>query len=230
MMCSKEIDATNLFLPWKEESSSSPIHGKEILLLSNDNIKEYVVAPKNPDSLTCDKQYYHFGLRISTTASAQEFTDQWNNNKYNLGEKYPILKTVSMKPSEMQTSSTAYAVGYFINSTERGDYTTLNEELTKMTNYKVEVSFQTVNQEKVSATIWNNTNSKAEALDINPKSKAFCSAKYKDSPAALVVYVDKKEHVKEVRRLMYDKYGVIENENEWPMIPDGSKMVFVPII
>ena len=29
---------------------------------------------------------------------------------------------------------------------------------------------------------------------------------------------------------MYDKYGVIENENEWPMIPDGSKMVFVPII
>ena len=135
-----------------------------------------------------------------------------------------------MKPSEMQSSSTAYAVGYFTGSTERGDYNTLNKTLAELTEVKVEASFQTVNQNKVSATIWESAVRIAEKVDDNPKSRQHKSMKYKASPAALVVYVKKKEHVKTIRNILYDKYGVIENENSWPTLPDGSKMVFTPIL
>ena len=154
MMCTKLIDADTYLLPWKETSSSAPLHGKEIMLLANESMTDYVAAPRNPECLTRDKFYYCYGLRLKTSVPVQEFTEQWNNNKYNCTERYPILKWVSMKPAEMQRSSTAYAVGYFIGSTERGDYKTLNEALAEMTEVKLEVSFQTVNQNKVSATIW----------------------------------------------------------------------------
>ena len=50
-------------------------------------------------------------------------------------EKYPILKWVSMRPSEMQTSHTAYAIGYFAGTTERGDYQTINKTLLNTHQY-----------------------------------------------------------------------------------------------
>ena len=231
MICSKEIDKNNQLMPWKEASNAAPLHGKEIMMLGNDIIKEYVAAPKNPECLTRDKTYYHYGLRIKTTKTVKEFTEQWNNHKYNLTNQYPILQWVSMRPSEMQTSSTAYAVGYFMGSSERGDYKTLNEELQEnFPNARVEVSFQTINQEKVSSQIWAIANSKAEATGTQPKSKASRTIKYKNSPSALVVYVDKKEHIREIKRTLYDNYGTIENENTWPTMPDGSTMLFAPIL
>ena len=230
MMCTKLIDRNTYLLPWKENSTVAPLHGKEITLLANESMKEYVAAPRNPECLTRDKFYYHFGLRLKTNVPVQEFTEQWNNNKYNNTGKYPILKWVSMKPAEMQSSSTAYAVGYFIGSTERGDYRTLNETLAKITDVKTEASFQTVNQHKVSSIIWGSAIKIAEKHDVNPKSKAHKSMKYKASPAALIVYVEKKEYIKDIRRLLYDEYGIIEDENNWPTLPDGSKMVFSPIL
>ena len=231
MICSKEIDNTNQLLPWKEDSSAAPLHGKEIMVIGNEMIKEYVAAPKNPECLTRDKMYYHYGLRINTNKPVQEFTEQWNNNKYNLTKQYPILQWVSMRPSEMQTSSTAYAVGYFIGSSERGDYKTLSINLkTSFPQVKVEASFQTISQDKISSLIWEKANSKAEAADTSPKSKFARTIKYKFSPSALSVYVDKKEHVKTTRWTLYDKYGTIEDKNAWPTMPDGSKMLFVPIL
>ena len=231
MLCSKEIDQNNKLLPWKENSGSIPLHGKEILLLGNDTIKEYVASPKNLECLTRDKMYYHFGLRIKTVKSVHTFTEQWNNNKYNLTAKYPILKWVAMRPSEMQTSSSAYAVGYFIGSSERGEYKTLNNELKSIiTKPRIEASFQTISQDKVSSAIWGKANAKAEAEGVPPKSKQSRTIKYKYSPSALVVYVDKREHMKEARRVLYDKYGTLEENNSWPTMPDGSKMLFTPIL
>ena len=106
----------------------------------------------------------------------------------------------------------------------------MNEALAEMTEVKLEISFQTVNQNRVSATIWDLAVKTAEKVDINPNSKAHKSMKYKAAPAALIAYVEKKEHVKSIRRLLYDNYGVIKDENNWPTLPDGSKMMFTPIL
>ena len=208
MICSKEIDPTNELLAWKENSCAVPLHGKEILLIGNDMIKEYVAAPKKLECLTRDKMYYHFGLRIRTIKPVKSFTEQWNNNKYNMTSKYPILQWVAMRPSEMQISSTAYAVGYFIGSSERGEYQTLNNEIKLLhTNTKVEASYQTINQDKVSSVLWDRANRRVESEGTSPTSKQARMIKYKFSPTALVVYVDKREHVKDVRRALFDKYG-----------------------
>lgn len=231
MICSKEIDPTNELLAWKENSCAVPLHGKEILLIGNDMIKEYVAAPKKLECLTRDKMYYHFGLRIRTIKPVKSFTEQWNNNKYNMTSKYPILQWVAMRPSEMQISSTAYAVGYFIGSSERGEYQTLNNEIKLLhTNTKVEASYQTINQDKVSSVLWDRANRRVESEGTSPTSKQARMIKYKFSPTALVVYVDKREHVKDVRRALFDKYGMLEDNNMWPTMPDGSKMLFAPIL
>ena len=74
-----------------------------------------------------------------------------------------------------------------------------------MTNIKTEASIQTVNQGRVSHAIWEMTREKAEANGTDPNSKFARTIKYKYAPVALVVYVEKKEHVKEVRKLFYDQ-------------------------
>ena len=64
MICSKEIDPNTKLLAWKDQSSVLPLHGKEIMLIGGEMIKEYIAASKNPENLTKDKFYYHFGLNI----------------------------------------------------------------------------------------------------------------------------------------------------------------------
>ena len=71
---------------------------------------------------------------------------------------------------------------------------------------------------------------KVEADGIPSKSKLTKMIKYKHSPGALLVYTDKKEHAKEARRQMYDKYGTIQDENNWPTMSDDSKMLFAPLL
>ena len=129
-------------------------------------------------------------------------------------EKFPILKNISMRPSEMQQSSTAYAVGYFVGSSERGDYTSLNKTLKNITKVtKTEVSYQTVGQNNVSSKMWQKAYDKAMAYESNPNAKAHRSMKYKFSTPALMIYVDKKEHVKKAKRNLFDKFGTLEDEN-----------------
>ena len=100
----------------------------------------------------------------------------------------------------MQTSSAAYAIGYFLGSAERGVYSTLQAELCSITNMNTEISFQTVYQNKISQEHWNMAKDKASLTDSNPNSKHYKKVLYLNSTTALVVYVDKRENTEYTRQ------------------------------
>lgn len=193
MMATKEFDHSTKLLSWDEENKTeTELNGQEILLVGGDTIDKYINAPNKPQNLVHSKVYYHYGLRIKSKYPAYEFTEHWNNLRYNFKETHPILTSAVMRPAEMQTSSKTFPVGYFLGTTERGDYTTINNELHLITECNAEVSFQTVYQKGMSNIIWEDAKMKAEELNMNPQSKEYKRIKFKNSPTALIVYVSNK--------------------------------------
>ena len=229
VMCTKLIDPNTQIVPWRENSKVCPASGPEILLLAESTMKAYIMAPSNPEALTTNKTYHHYGLRIVTDIPVAEFTEQWNNNKYQYKDEYPCLSHVSMRPAEMQLSHSAYAVGYFQGSTERGEYSTIKESLVDITDVTTEASWQVVNQKDVSNRIWERATSKAIEAQRNPNHRLHKRTKFRYAPSALVVYVAKKEHVKDATMKLYEAYGKTI-DGHWPTLKDGSKMRFIPII
>ena len=71
---------------------------------------------------------------------------------------------------------------------------------------------------------------KAEETHPNPNSKGHKRIKFKNAPAALLVYVSQKVTVKSARRKLFDAYGEVDENGNWPVLLDGSKMMFAPII
>ena len=131
----------------------------------------------------------------------------------------------------MQSSSSAYDIGYFLGSMERGEYTTLKTNIASFTNANTELSFQTVYQHEISQKYWGVAKEKATNSDSNPNGKFHKKVLYLNSPLALIIaYVDKRENVKTARRTIFDLFGTLTEQGDWSVVGDGSRMRFVPIM
>ena len=108
---------------------------------------------------------------------------------------------------------------------KRGVYKTVKEELPKVTCTNTEASFQVVNQRGISSKIWQMAREKAEKEYPNPHSRGHKRIKINNMPSALVVYVDEKEQVKESRMKLYNKYGKIDEDGNWPILSNGEDEV-----
>ena len=50
-----------------------------------------------------------------------------------------------------------------------------------------------------------------------------------NAPYTLVVYVTRIQYVLNARRKLYNKYGKLTKDKEWPKMPDGSRLRFIPM-
>ena len=229
MQCSKIIDKESSLMPWSDVSTLGALNGNELRLHMGEKINEYIHIPELKDNLIEGKVYYQNGIRIKTQMTVYEFTERWSNMRYNKDENRPKIEWTPIKPAEMQSSDQAYPIGYFTGTTERGDYRTLNKTISEITDTNTEVSFQFVNQSGITPKIWQFARERAEMASDDPRSKLHKRTKFKYAPSALTVYVSDKAAIKEARRVLIKKYGKLEH-GLWPVMPDGSRMRFVPII
>ena len=229
MQGAKAIDKNASLMPWADSSEQKEIQGNELRLHTGEKINEYLDIPDLKENLVEGKMYYQNGVRIKTDLTAYEFTEKWSNKRYEKDEKYPNIEWIPLKPAEMQKSEKAYPIGYLVGTTERGDYNTLNEKIGLFTKTHTEVSFQFVNQAGVTPSIWQFARLQAEKANENPRSKLHKKTKFKYAPSALIVYVSDKTAIKSARRILIERFGKLEN-GLWPVMPDGSRMRFVPII
>ena len=229
MSCAKHIDNNASLKPWDINSKQKTLNGNEIKIFGRDEIQEYIDIPDLGENLIHGKIYYRCGMCIQTEMEVYEFTERWCNNKYSKDPNNPFCNWRPIRPAEMQKSHVAYPIGYFVGTTERGDYTTIQETISSVTGTETEVSYQFVNQDGVSQRVWKYAREQAELYYPDPVSKEHKRIKFSYAPSALVVYVAKKEAIKMARRTLVKKYGKLV-ENHWPIMPDGSRMRFVPII
>ena len=228
MACTKTIDAKATLLGWEDNYEIKPLAGQEVKLIGETAILDYVKIPKKIKSLQNKKMYYQFGLRIGTTIHVDKFIDKWNKQKYNMREEISGLQWMVVRRSEMQTSSNAYPIGYFLGSIERGEYTTLRNEIEEITGTNTEMSFQIVHQKDITNMIWEEAKKIASNEYQNPNSRGNKRIKYANSPQAMVVYVDEINKMEDARMALYSEYGKTEGDN-WRMLRDGSKMKFIPM-
>ena len=232
MQCVKEIDRSAKLMVWDEKDEGVDLDGQEIQIIGYTVIGKYIDSPTTMEvhpPLLGGRMYYHQGIRIKTDVPVYEFTETWNNMKYTHKETHECLNTISMKIAEMQKFSTPYPVGYFAGTTDRGDYTTLQKYL--MANYSnTEASYQILKQQKISKEIWIQAKEKAEEVYDNPYSKEYRRRKFKFSPSALVVYVGNEDEAVMIRRKLYQKYGSVDENGQWPVMIDGSRMKFIPLM
>ena len=230
MNCVKEIDPSASLLPWSDKNTMKSINGNEVKLLTKSILEKYIdISTKLVNKFTHGKIYYRNGLRIKTNLDVSTFVDIWSNKKYNVDNESPFKKWKSIKPAEMQRYEEGHAIGYFVGSVDRGDYSTIDKALREEFGNSVEASFQLIDQKGVSQKIWQHARERAEKRYENIYSKEHKREKFKYSPSGLVVYVGVKDQVKMIRRKICQKYGSIKN-NQWPKMQDGSRMRFMPII
>ena len=225
----KRIDSKASLLPWKAQSTHRPLNGNELRLHVGEKVNEYIDIPELKENLIEGKTYYQNGIRLKTELSTYEFTERWSNMRYGNTEESKGIEWFPLKPAEMQRAENSYPIGYFVGTTERGDYRTINKEISKSTKTHTEVSFQFVNQSGVTPKIWQFAREQAERANEDPRSKVHKRTKFKYAPSALTVYVSDRSSIKEARRILIEKYGKLEN-GLWPVMPDGSRIRFVPIL
>ena len=229
MMVFKRFNKETQLMTWRKDKEMKDLSGEEIKLLANDQIMNYVDLNTTEEVLKNGKKYYMNGIRIKSYDKANVIVKKWDIEKYKLKDKDSLLASIACKEAEMQTPDNAYAIGYMMGTTEKGDYTTLNKEISAITGVNTEASFQMVNQRGVSRRIWQLAKEKAEIKFPNPYSKEHRRLKFQYSPSALVIYVSREDDIETATEKLFEKFGST-TEGQWAEAPDGSRTRFVPII
>ena len=227
--CTKTIDPKARLITW-EESGENPLNAKEARLLSKEKIMKYISIPGNPTKLVVGRTYYQVGIRIKTNLTHVQFIAKWNNARYNAQREQQGPNWIAIKAAEVQDGPHAYAVGYFAGTTERGDYDTIQAHLQEQCQHPIELSYQLLNQTTLTKNLWKEARASAEKCDNNRKSRAYKSTLFKLAPAALTVYVYKREHIKETKHFLMEEYGEALDDGTWPILQDGSRSKFIPLM
>ena len=230
MKCAKIIDKDAALMPWENNSKLKTLNGLETRLVPDKEIKRYIDTPTaQGNNLTAGRVYYNNGIRIKTTMDVYNFVEDWNNKRYDKSDLSPFKEEWKpIKRVAMQRSATAHPIGYFISTTERGDYDTICNDLEKKYD-KVELSYQTVYQPGISSKVWEIATNRATEVFSNTTSKAHRQIKFSLAPSALTVFVSNEEEINRMTTEFINQFGEL-NEGSWPRMMDGSRMRFIPII
>lgn len=88
IMNAKDITNEAKLITWKKNGKQKELAGQEILMISEQIIREYVHIPKLTQVLISGRKYYNFGLRIKTELPVEYFVERWNYIKYKNREGY----------------------------------------------------------------------------------------------------------------------------------------------
>ena len=229
MGCAKEVDSKAKLLKWKKDEDE-PLNSNKVMFLKQEDAMDYINIPGNPSKLTIGKTYYQVGIRVATTLPVNRFIAIWNNLRYEANKNNTPKCWISMKAAEVQESDTAYAVGYFSGTTERGDYETLQNQMQEICQYPVEVSYQLLNQTILTKKLWKEARKRALQTSNDAQSKAYKKNLFNLAPAALTVYVYKMEHVKPIKYFLMQEFGEALDDGTWPILQDGSRSKFIPLM
>ena len=229
MRCAKEIDVGAGLMTWESGKKLKVLNGNEVRLQMDSVIKQYIDLPKTASDYRDGETYYGNGIRISTNVEINEFINRWNYKRYDRKNDNPFKNWKAVKPAEAQGFTNTIPIGYFIGTTEKGYYKTVQESVCEEFGGEVELSYQTIYQPGISQRIWNEATAIAHEANKDTRSREHKRIKFGMAPSALVVYVKDETKITDTRKHFMDSYGVKEGD-KWPQLHDGSSMRFMPMV
>ena len=227
----KQFESNAMICPWNMNTKAlvTPITYNDVDKLTYNEIREYLHLPNGTSSLIRDQMCHGIGINVKTEQEIQVFINKWNSIKYRSNDDKIRKDWMSVRRSEVQKNHRAIPVGFFQGSSENGVYELLNQELPKILDMDIEVSFQNIYQRGITGQFWENAKLEAKKQG-SEKSREFRRTKFNLAPSGLIAYVYKESDVSLALKKLMDKYGKQTEEKAWPQLPDGSRMKFIPLL
>ena len=226
-----KFDKDVKLLPWKIEGRPviAPIHINELYPMKDEQLREYLNIKNEDNNMAVNKLCHGFGINFKTKDKVSTFIDKWNSVKFDLRREIRSKGWIGAKRAEVQKYHNAIPIGFFQGSSENGVYDVLNEELSHHIGAQVEMSFQNIYQRGVTGQFWEVAKKEAHKQG-EEGTREFRRRKFSLAPSGLIVYVYRESDIKKALDMLVKLYSKETAEKAWPLLPDGSRMKFIPMV
>lgn len=219
----KNITKKVAIQPWYKETLLPSIEKSSGISEDLNTLRDYIVHEGSKNRKFRNGRNSRLLVNISfgkVAGGGEEIQHLWQLQTKEFNNKR--LMPITLKVACMQ-SEAYYPIGAFVNSSEKQVTKELAKGIGKVVGANIEIAYRDVPAEyKTIETFWVKAKERAGRGNIR--------GSYEYAPQALVVYTDEKvgvERMKIIQELM-TKYGKMTVEGKYPMMPDGSRMRYIP--
>ena len=210
----KEVDHKFVINAYHEDTNLPTIKKIEDIPLGLHAIRAYMPHIQVPPRRVKQGKNTGYRLRMSFSIQPDEFIHYWEMSK----RTYKKVPYLTLRKTPMQKSPTYNTAGFFINSSEKQCTQQLEEALSAILKTPIGLQFRPAAIDRHSQDkLWQ------EAKKDSPSPRDV----YLKAPMALQVYAKSQAQARNVASELYAMYGK-QVDGQYPRMPDGSRMRFVP--
>ena len=159
-------------------------------------------------------------VRITTSIPSEEFLHYWEISK----REHTSLEYVTLRKAPMQTA-TYHIAGYMLNSSDGQITDELERALKAELGCEIGIQHRPAPLDKrTSDDFWNQAKKEATDNYGNVDRRKL----FQHAPFALGIYAETRQNALLVAEKMHNKYGKQTEDGQYPRLPDGTRMRFVP--
>jgi len=219
----KNITKKVAIQPWYKETLLPSIEKSSGISEDLNTLRDYIVHEGSKNRKLRNGRNSRLLVNVpfgKVAGGGEEIQHLWQLQTKEFNNK--SLMPITLKVACMQ-SEAYYPIGAFVNSSEKQVTKELAKGLGEAIGANIAIAYRDVPAEyKTIETFWVKAKERAGRGNIR--------GSYEYAPQALVVYTDEKvgiERMKIIQELMI-KYGKMTVQGKYPMMPDGSRMRFIP--
>ena len=209
----KKVDKNAMINTWQEHRQMRTIKEIEDIPFTPADMKQYLNHPFNDRRIR--KKNSGWRINMALSIPHETFIHFWELSRHEHRE----IQYVSIKDAPIQ-SERHYYVGSFLNSSEGQISELLNLKLQEETQVPINLAYRNAPLDKKSQDrFWR------DAYNRNNQGEGPI---WQFAPLALTVYSDTAENSRMAAKYLMEKYGSQDGEGQYPRMPDGTRMRFIP--
>ena len=214
----KEVDRKAKVNTWEDESNLPTIGKPEDVPSNIADLRAYLAPERKGQTLGPGRNRCR--VRITTHITRDEFVHYWSMSK----RSFTKVEYIALRMAPLQ-HDTFHAAGFFLNSSDGQLVNELERRLTDEMGFKVGVSYRPAALAKRAANeLWRNAKQAKQNAPGHEQERVF----FRNAPFAQQVYAPTRKQAHEAALHLSEKYGSPDMDGQYPMLPDGSRMRFVP--
>ena len=215
----KEVDRKAKINTWAEIENYPTVAKTEDIPDDFFVIKKYL-APDSKNRSVIQGRNSGWRVRITTHIPMGEFEHYWSSSK----KSFDKVEFITLRKAPLQ-NETYYAAGFLLNSSDGQLVGELEEHLTRDIGFPIGISHKPAALDKKAANeLWQEAKKARAEAPKHEKSKVF----FRNAPLAQQIYAATRQEAHQAAIYMTENYGTTDQDGQYPMLPDGARMRFLP--
>ena len=210
----KKVDRNTMINTWMDGHAMRTIEAERDLPFTPLDFRKYLNHPTQDKKLQNGKNS-SWRINMSISIPPDLFVSLWEQSKFDFKE----TDYVGIKMTPLQTER-YFSCGMFLNSLDGQLTRQLTEELSEEMQIEIGCNFRSALLDRRSSEqLWKQAYKKA---------RDGMGQVYQHAPLAMNIYTENPTNARKVAKYMLDKYGKQDKDGQYPRLPDGSRMRFLP--